>query len=219
MIVGMWMTRELVTIGPAAPAADAAALMLRHRIRRLPVVGPSATTQAALAGVVTARELERAFSSTTNPFAVNAARDEGASTPVRLIMRRDVPVASPEMPIEEAATIMRQKKIGELPVLRDGELVGLITESDILGAFVDVFTVTGQGARITFDLSQGEDVFDLIGPLARARGVRVVTLITAHEHGRPVCVLRLAGSNVERLLDDIWASGHRVLNVLRFPRA
>lgn len=218
MIVGMWMTRDLVTIAPTASAAEAAALMSKHRIRRLPVVAPSPAAKATLMGIVSVRELEHAFGTEMNPFAVDRAKAEGANTPVRLVMRRDVPTASPEMPIEEAASIMRQRKLGELPVLRHGELIGLITESDILGAFVDVFAVPGQGARITFDLSQGEDVFDRIGPMVRRHGVRVITLISAHEHGHPVCVLRISGAHVERLLDDIWASGHRVLNVLHFPR-
>lgn len=217
MIVGMWMTRDLVTIAPTATAAEAAALMSRHRIRRLPVVAPSAAAKSTLLGIVTVRELEHAFGTEMNPFAVDRAKAEGASTPVRLVMRRDVPTATPEMPIEEAASIMRRRKLGELPVLRHGELLGLITESDILGAFVEVFAVTGPSARITFDLSEGEDVFDVIGQMARQRHTRIVTLISAHEHGRPVCVLRVSGANTERLLEDIWASGHRVLNVLRFP--
>ena len=127
------------------------------------------------------------------------------------------PPRQPETPIEDAAAMMRDQKIGALPVLRDGKLVGLITESDIFRALVDLFTVPGPGARINFDTSAGEDVFAFIVPLAQKHRMKVVSLISAHEHDQPVCVLRVAGENIDRMLEHLWGSGHRVLNVLRFP--
>jgi acetoin utilization protein AcuB len=96
-------------------------------------------------------------------------------------------------------------------------LLGLITESDIFRAFVSLLSVPGAGARITFDVSRGEDVFSFIGQLARKRAMRVVSLLSAETDGRPECVVRVAGANVDKFLDDIWASGHVVINVLRFP--
>lgn len=113
--------------------------------------------------------------------------------------------------------MMRDQKIGALPVMHEGRMVGLITESDIFRAIVSLFSLPGKGARITFDMSNDEDVFGLIGQMARKRTVRVVSLITSVIENRPECVVRVAGDNVDKFLDDIWASGHVVLNVLRFP--
>ena len=133
------------------------------------------------------------------------------------IMNRQIESTTPATPIEEAAAVMRDQKVGALPVMQNGHMVGLITESDIFRAIVGLFSLPGKGARITFDMSDDEDVFGLIGQLARKRNVRVVSLISSVIENRPECVVRVAGDNVDKFLDDIWASGHVVLNVLRFP--
>jgi len=208
------MTQDVVTIESGTPIIEAAALMARRGIRRLPVVKPG-PHGPALVGMVSATDILRAFPSNVNPFAVVAQETQQIPLTAGEVMR-PAPTTTPDTPIEEAAALMRSEKVGALPVLRDGRLVGLITESDIFRAFVDFLASPGCGARITFDMSQGEDVFRLIAQLALKRGVTVVSLISSRQDNRPVCVVRLAGTGVDQMLEDIWNSGHTVLNVLRF---
>ena len=111
---------------------------------------------------------------------------------------------------------MKENKIGSLPVLRENKLAGLITESDIFRAFVSFFEPPERGARITFDISGGEDVFNFISREAARRNLRILSLISSRQDNLPVCVVRIAGNDVNALLDDLWNSGHRVINVLRF---
>ncbi len=217
MIVGMWMTRDLATIEPHTLITDAATLMAARRVRRLPVVSPHADGPR-LVGIVSAKDILHAFPPDVNPFAV--AGPEGRLKPatVAQIMSQHLHTATPDTPIEEAAALMAEKKIGSLPVVRDGKLVGLITESDIFRVFVTFFATPHGGARITFDLSQGDkDVFSFISQTALKRNVRVLSLITSRQDKFPVCVVRIAGTAVESFLEDLWNSGHRVLHVLRFP--
>ncbi|HLP76437.1 MAG TPA: hypothetical protein VK327_05900, partial [Candidatus Paceibacterota bacterium] len=94
--------------------------------------------------------------------------------------------------------------------------VGMITESDVFRAFVSFFPPLEGGARITFDVSDGEDIFSYISREAQRRKLRVQTLVMSRQESVPVCVVRITGAGVERFLDDLWNSGHRVLNVLRF---
>ena len=216
MIVSMWMTRNVATIGPNASVTEAAALMARKRVRRLPVTethGP----EVRLLGVVSASDILHAFPPDVNPFAVEAPDARQAPQTVGEIMNREIEKTTPATPIEEVAAIMRDQKIGALPVLHEGHMVGLITESDIFRAIVSLFSLPGKGARVTFDMSRDEDVFSFVGQLARKHGVRVVSLISAEQDNRPECVVRVAGDRVDKFLDDLWASGHLVLNVLRFP--
>lgn len=215
MIVRMWMTEDVVTIEPETPLIDAASLMARKGIRRLPVVkrGPNGP---ALSGIISATDILRAFPSDVNPFALLVQDTRQIPVTAAEIMHRQVFTTTPETPIEEAAGLMRDEKIAVLPVVREGRLVGVITESDIFRAFVNFLNSPPCGARITFDMSQGEDVFSLIAQVAIKREVRVVTLISSHQDDRPVCVVRVTGE-VENMLDDLWTSGHRVFNVLRFP--
>lgn len=216
MIVSMWMTRNVISIGPDASVAEAAALMARNRVRRLPVAEGGAKGLRLL-GMVSASDILHAYPPDVNPFAVESPDAAEAPQTAGEIMNRQIETTTPATPIEEAAALMRDQKIGALPVLHDGRMVGLITESDIFRAIVSLFSVPGKGARITFDMSRDEDVFGLIGQLARKRGVRVISLISADQDNRPECVVRVAGENVDKFLDDIWASGHLVVNVLRFP--
>ena len=215
MIVSMWMTKNLVTVEPHTPLMEAAALMASRHIRRLPVVEHRADGPH-LVGIVSAKDVLHAFPPDINPFAVLAPEDKLVPTSVARIMSRRLHTTTPETPVEEAAGLMAEKKIGALPVVRDARPVGLITESDIFRAFVSFFAPPQRGARITFDVSKGEDVVDWVSQLSRRRNLRVLSLITSQQDGVPVCVARIAGKATEELLDDIWNSGHRVLNVIRY---
>jgi acetoin utilization protein AcuB len=217
----MWMTRELQTVAPSATLAQIATHMARQKIRRLPVVSASAEGPKLL-GIVTHSDLLHAFPANINPFAVNAA--EGVSTieaatgkshvTAADLMARDPIVTTPDAPIEAAARLMLDHKIGALPVVSQHLLVGLITESDIFRAMVEVFEAPDRAIRITFSLSPGEDVLPLIAEIARRRAMRVTSFMALPRHEPPVCVVQLAGTQVEEALEDVWKSHHRVMNVI-----
>ena len=212
MIVSMWMTKNPVTVGVHTTIAEAAALMARRKIRRLPVMDDP--VHPALAGILSATDILRAFPPDVNPLAMEP-NGAGHHVVVADIMRRNPLTTAPDEPIEEVARLMGTHKVGSLPVLRDGRLVGMITESDIFRAFVTVFNTDCPGARITFDVSRGEDIFSYVARFAADRHVQVVSVISSSQNDLPVCVVRITGRGVDEMLDDLWKSGHRVLNVLR----
>lgn len=215
MIVSMWMTRDLVTVKPGLAITEAAALMAGRRIRRLPVVDEHDGER--LVGIVSAKDILHVFPSDVNPFAVVKPEQESAPGSIGQIMTRHLHTTTPDTPIEQAATLMTECKIGALPVLRDEKLAGIITESDVFRAFVSFFPALEGGARITFDVSRDEDIFNYICQEARRRNLRVLSLINSRQDSVPICVARITGPGIERFLDDLWNSGHRVLNVIRFP--
>jgi acetoin utilization protein AcuB len=122
-------------------------------------------------------------------------------------------VTAPDAPIEAAARLMRDHKIGALPVVREHALVGIITESDIFRALVEVFDPGDRAVRITFSLGPDEDVLPLVAEIARRRAMRVTSFIALPRHEPPVCVVQLTGTQIEETLDEVWKSKHRVLNV------
>jgi acetoin utilization protein AcuB len=217
----MWMTRELQTVAPTATLAQVAACMARQKIRRLPVVSNSADGPRLL-GIVTHSDLLHAFPANINPFAVNAAESvaniEAASGRSHVtaadLMARDPHVTTPDAPIEAAARLMLDHKIGALPVVSQHILVGIITESDIFRAMVEVFEAPDRAIRITFSLSPGEDVLPLVAEIARRRSMRITSFMALPRHEPPVCVVQLAGKQVEETLEDVWKSRHRVMNVI-----
>src|SRR5450756_1112546 len=111
---------------------------------------------------------------------------------------------------------MCEHKIGALPVLRARTLAGIITESDIFRAFASLFGSDEKGARITFDATQGEDVFELMAKLSKRHHLKISSLIWTRHDELPVCVVRVVGDGVDQMLDELWNSGHPVVNVIHF---
>jgi acetoin utilization protein AcuB len=216
MIVSMWMTRELATVRLETPVTEAAQLMARQKVRRLLVVEKWADG-LHLQGILSAKDVIHAFPPHINPFAIEGPDARLTPTTVGQIMTAAPRTTTPDTPIEEAAAVMCQHKIGALPVVRGKTLVGIITESDIFRALVSLLGSDEKGARITFDATKGEDVFELMSRLSKREKIRIVSLIWTEKDGQPVCVVRLAGEAVDAVLDDLWDSGHLILNVIRFP--
>jgi acetoin utilization protein AcuB len=197
MFVGMWMTTELITVQPETTLAECARLMSEKRIRRLPVMTTLAGEER-LVGILSSTDIARAQQAKT------AAQ---AMTPDPLSTRADVP-------IEAVAAIMRECKIGALPVLRGHELIGLITESDVFQAFASVFDLSTKGARIVFDISKGEDILPFIAALTARHSLQVTSFVSLHHHERPMCVVHVAGDSIDAMLEEVWQSHHRVESVV-----
>lgn len=161
MLVKNRMSRDPVAVASSASIAEALRVVRHHRMRHLPVVD-----EGELVGIVSDRDLRLAM-----PSPLGAETPEFValveSTPVEAIMARDVITAGPTDTLEDAAIRMCRSRVGALPVVdAAGRLVGILSEKDILGAFVEVFTAAGPSSRLEIALA------DRPGELARA--VRVI---------------------------------------------
>jgi CBS domain-containing membrane protein len=116
MLVADLMTRQLRCLRETDSLADAMAAMQELFIRHIPVVDD----EGRLSGLVTQRDL----------LALEHRKDTG--TPLREVMRSDVVTVRPDTPLRAAAETMIYNKYGCLPVVEDGRLVGIITETDFL---------------------------------------------------------------------------------------
>ena len=210
------MTRDPATVLPDTLAAEAAKTMAQKSVRRLLVVEPWPDGPHLL-GIISAKDVIHAFPPHINPFAIEGPDARLTPTTVAQIMTANPRTVTPETPLETAAALMCAHKIGALPVLREKKLAGIITESDIFRAFVSLFGSEEKGARITFDVTKGEDVFELVGKLSKRHKLKIQSLIWTLHDQLPVCVVRVIGDKVDDMLDDLWSSGHSVVNVLRFP--
>jgi len=217
MFVSMWMTRDVLTVEPDASLLSVAQTMAQHKIRRMPVVETRGEGKSLL-GIISSTDIWRAFPRDVNPFALDGTAPErfsDAPKSVSEVMTANPFTTTPEAPIEEAARVMRDRKIGGLPVLSNNSLAGLITESDIFRAFVELFEPSSEaGVRITFDISKQEDVFALMTSLAARRHVRIVNFVALQKHERPLCVVHITGDAIEELIDDVWKSRHQVVSVI-----
>lgn len=150
MLVRDRMSTPAITITPKTSLGAAMKLMRERRIRRVPVL-----QHGRLVGIVTWTDLVYAQPSkatTLTRWEIPTLLD---TVPIQEVMARPVETISPDATLEEAATIMRHRKIGGLPVVKDGSLVGIVTESDIFDAFVAMLGAQHPSYRITLDIDDG----------------------------------------------------------------
>ncbi len=136
-----WMSSPAITIASKGSLAAAHKLMTEKGIRRLPVV-----EAGKLVGIVTLTdvlEAEPSDATSLNIFELNYLLD---TLTVDKIMTREVISAAPNEALQSVAQEMLMHKIGGLPVMEDGELVGVITESDIFRAFVELIEMPALAA-------------------------------------------------------------------------
>ena len=124
-LVRNWMTPNPITITPQTTLPEAHQLMDEHYIRRLPVI-----KQGKLVGIVTLGDIRQAQASNATTLSVYELNYLLDQIPAKEFMAYKPITISPDAPIAEAARMMLQYKIGALPVIENGELVGIITETD-----------------------------------------------------------------------------------------
>ena len=107
-------------------------------------------------------------------------------------------------------------KIGGLPVLHEGKLAGIITETDILTAFVDVMGIQQKRARLELVLENRPGAFLEVCRIIQEQGGDIVSVVTAtatHQgEEKKVLIFRLEGVEVEPLVSQLGADGHTVLS-------
>ncbi len=125
-LVKDWMTRDPVVISPKTTLPEAYQLMKERRIRRLPVVD-----NGKLVGIVTLGDVREASPSDATTLSIYELNYLLAQLSADRIMTREALSVSPDATIRDAARMMLEHKIGGLPVVEGGKVVGILTESDI----------------------------------------------------------------------------------------
>jgi CBS domain-containing protein len=125
-IVSNWMTPHPITITPQTTRSEARQLMEKHYIRRLPVI-----KKGKLVGIVTRGDIREAQASCVTCLSVSELNSVMDRLTAEEFMAYEPITIAPDTTIGEAARLMLQHKIGGLPVVENGELVGIITETDL----------------------------------------------------------------------------------------
>ncbi len=147
MLVRDIMTRKVVTVTPDTQLEEARRLMRRGRFRHLPVLEAE-----RVVAVLTDRDIARVLGD-----AVDGAAGE-PRRPVREAMSGPVVTVTVFDPIEDAARIMEERDIGCLPVIEDGKLAGIVTESDLFHVLVWLMGLTEPGTRLELRVGRLTDV-------------------------------------------------------------
>lgn len=164
MFVGERMSRPVITVGPDDPINDVLALFRKEHIRRAPVLN-----KGKLIGIVSETDLLNASPSDVSTLSIWEMNYLLSKVTVKRVMSKKVITVDVDTPIEEAARIMADNKIGGLPVLSNGRVAGMITETDLFKTFLELMGARQKATRVT------ATVEDKRGELAR-----VTKAIAAH---------------------------------------
>ncbi len=196
MYVGRRMTRNVVTASPEDPVSRAAVLLREHRIHHLPVVSGD-----ALAGIVTDTDIRNA-----------AAGDPSAAgrRTVGEIMTRDPVTVGAWDTVEDALLILHRKRFGALPVVEGKKLVGIISKTDVLAAFIETLDVEGVGVRLEVLLpADSASLLRLVKAVGET-GAEVRSLVVSPFRGQFVAFLRLATIDVAAVRARLKGAGFAI---------
>lgn len=176
MLIKDWMTREPITITDETSMIKAIHIMKQHRFRRLPVLH-----QGRLVGLITDRDLKEASPSKATTLDVHELYYLLAELQVKEIMTRNPLSILQEDTVEHAAQLMLENTISGLPVLdANGELVGIITQSDVFRAFMHITGIRQGGVQFALRLEDRPGLIKEVVDLLRERGARFVSLLTSY---------------------------------------
>ena len=126
------MTEEVLTLPPGAPLIDAMRAMVRNVFRRIPI-----TSEGSLLGIITTIDIQSHFIEKETFSKIRSSGLEIVlNEEVSRLMTKEVITVSPDKDVGYASKIMLDREIGGLPVLSNGELVGIVTEKDVISSFI-----------------------------------------------------------------------------------
>lgn len=203
MLVKLWMGTEVVTIGPKQTIAEAARLLKEHKIRRLPVVDGE-----LLVGIVSPNDLDKAMPSILDAQGGNEEEFIAEHTEIRAVMTESPITIGPDDTLVEAARKMRHNKIDGLPVVDNRKLIGILSISDILDAFLEIMVTDRPGTR--FDLKidhQPESFYKMVKAFQKQhKEILAITQFYDFSKEHQLLTVQISGDDNEELVDALWAS-------------
>ena len=199
------MSRDVVTLGPGASAAEAWSLCQENEIRHIPIV-----EEGRLVGLVSDRDLRDVR---------GGGEDKETDSPrwVRVgeIMTRQLVTIHPLDTIEHAAREIYDRKIGCLPVVADGELVGIITSADMMRTLIELVGAHGRGSWVEVEVPNEPGTLAEVTDVIRDRKVNIagIFLGPADRETNRVIVLRLETANPSGTVRALEDAGYRVTTV------
>lgn len=216
--------RDRMTPNPITTSLDTSVgkvweLMKEHNLRRIPVMD-----RGQLVGILTRTDFGtrpdlnlRGTSVATRYFSTEQ-EELLRKVRVRDLIGIDQALVTigPDAYVEHAAQLLRDNKIGGLPVVdENGKLLGIITLTDVLDAFLDVLAINRPGSRINIWVEDKPEVLANIGRILSLHGVKLQNIVIMDiKEDQQLLILRINTTSPKAILDDFTASGYRVESVI-----
>ena len=210
------MSTNVMTVQMDSSLTEAFRIMKENKIRRLPVMDKD-----KLVGIVTISDLNRAAPSSATSLSIHELNYLLAKTKIKDILtkKQELLTISSDSYIETAARIMRHKVISGLPVVDDGKLVGIVTETDIFDAFIDILGVKKPHSRIdVYIMDRPGTLVDLIGIIS-SKGISLLNTVVYYDEKKDKykAILRVETMDCESIVEDIKKHGYEIDSVIVSP--
>ena len=210
MYVGRKMTTDLITVTPDTPLVKARDLLREHNIKQVPVVDQ----KGKLLGILTDRDIKQAWASPATTLSIYELTYVLQKLTVESVMVKDPITVTPNSTIERAAKILHDRKIGSLPVVEDGKLVGIITSTDLMEVLLDGLGVQEESGRLVVLVRDRIGVLADVCSILKDANISIVSMITLPLHQHPgihELVMRVHSADRDSAVRCLGDSGYRVI--------
>jgi len=216
--VGERMTTNVKTVSMETNINEAFSMMKDHNIRRLPVL-----EKGRVVGIVTLSDLNRAAPSSATSLSIHELNYLLAKTTIKDILpkKQQVITTGPENYIETAAKLMRRYRISGLPVLEQDKLVGIVTETDIFDAFIDILGVKKTHSRIDLYTADRPGTIAAITGIIAAQGKNILNTVVYFDDkkGKYKMIVRLEELDCQDVVAALKDLGYEVESVIISPES
>ena len=177
MLVKNWMSKNVITIDADDSMQEVIKLLKENKIRRLPVI-----KKGKLVGIVTDRDVRQASASDATTLDIHELIYLISKIKVKDIMSRDPITVPPDFTVEETAEVLLNNRISGVPVVDHlGNIVGIITQSDLFRVLISLTGVGSRGIQFALLISDKPGSIKEVADIIRAYGGRMVSILTSYD--------------------------------------
>lgn len=203
------MTKRPTTVTPDYNISKAFQIMNTSRYSQLPVVN----SENKLLGLLTEKMMAEYMPSKATTLSVYEVGYILSKSTVKDVMATDIYTVSPDTFIEDAAVIMKEKRINSLPVVEDEYLVGILTKTDIFTAFIDLIGTKATGARVTIKTANKPGTLADIATIFANHNIDIRNFTNINEGASTEITIKLRSTEIDNAIDELKEKGYQILNV------
>lgn len=208
MYIGKIMHTNLITVAPNASLLDAEKLIRENPIDHLLVVNK----KDKLVGIISDRDLKKYWASPATSLSKHELGYLLEKVEVQMIMSKTVITVAPDMTVERAAYIMQIHNVNALPVEENGQLVGIITSTDVMGVLLNAIGMSDSSSRISVYVKDSIGMLATITAALRDAGVNIQSVFSwpvTNYQGINQLILRIAGADQEQAVKALKEAGYK----------
>ena len=206
-----YMTKTVVTVQPEDFLVDVRKSMQDQGVRHFPVVDGG-----KLVGIVSLNTIRDAAPSKATDLSIHEVHYLLSKMKIREVMKKDVVTCGPDDHVEDIAKIMQTKRIGAVPVVDKGQLVGILTNDDMFRILMKMLGMDTPGKRITLEMErgQGEKLVDIVQAVkTRGKFMKSFLSMESPHPGRQTVILNLDDSDMDEVVAALAGLGFDIQSV------